>query len=704
MSASSASQSASHQPDHSSPQSGGTTDRHVCHHSPSHPSQPVVLIPSESSCWQNLSYSFHPKTRHAKRANAHDAVAEEGLELHKPSFLREAPYEILEIILLHSVRGHLDLRRLALTCTRWRGFATEDQPWKRLAIRAWGNRADIIQVPIPKDAGPGHPTSWREYYQQRISSHLPELRYMISQQNMTVSIRSILINWLLAVIDEFQQEDDDGVFYTGAHHQTVAILDHYCSKVGEMLQTSDLQMIGAACAVLALHEGAALDDIDYTYFSKASFYTDGACTAEEVMLEAQKIVAVLEAPAIPVFETASEYVDVLLTAMQKNYSTSSTYCLAHYLGELSLQAEASLKYSSLIVGASAYALACHTLGWAESIWMPIIRANVQIKSIREIQTCTSELQGLLRQALFVLTRRSKKATLPHVVVKYSRRDKQHVAKVIVTESAWPVMCPHGCDRELNEWCAECEGQPSEVVEQGQQQATMEGEGEEEIVNPEESLNENATDDEQEDDGNDSDVERTAVSEGGGTATGATPRDLAAQRGSAHTPIQHLPEDTVNSSCDGLDGRHLHAGSSSGSAGPSPSSCAVSGASPSPEASGGALHDVSFGVISEGNDNSFNNNVTFESAAAGDDIDRRQSFGSVLGKVFEEDERDEGMMERPDPEGQYDLYDDFNRSASQTCCMSHHAATSAASSVQIQRDLHAVEAAVGDISIESDENA
>ena len=42
--------------------------------------------------------------------------------------------------------------------------------------------------------------------------------------------RSILINWLLAVIDEFQTEEDDG-FYTGAHHQTVAILDHYCGKV-----------------------------------------------------------------------------------------------------------------------------------------------------------------------------------------------------------------------------------------------------------------------------------------------------------------------------------------------------------------------------------------------------------------------------------------------------------------------------------------
>lgn len=34
------------------------------------------------------------------------------------------------------------------------------------------------------------------------------------------------------------------------------------AQIGETLQTSDLQMIGAACAVLALHEGVPLSDID----------------------------------------------------------------------------------------------------------------------------------------------------------------------------------------------------------------------------------------------------------------------------------------------------------------------------------------------------------------------------------------------------------------------------------------------------------
>jgi len=40
-----------------------------------------------------------------------------------------------------------------------------------------------------------------------------------------------------------------------------------------------------------------------------------------------QIVENLESPSIPVFDTACEYIDILLTAMQKNYASSSTVSL-----------------------------------------------------------------------------------------------------------------------------------------------------------------------------------------------------------------------------------------------------------------------------------------------------------------------------------------------------------------------------------------
>ena len=164
---------------------------------------------------------------------------------------------------------------------------------------------------------------------------------------------------------------------------------------------------------------------------------------------------VLGGERLPTFETASDYIDELLTTMQKNLASSSTFCLAHYLGELALQAEASLKFTAREIGTAAYALACHTLGWGETLWMPIIKHHSPKMTLALIEECMLDLHALLRQALSMLTRRNKRTSLPHVIVKYSRRERQHVAKVILTESPWPALCPHGVERATREPCQAC---------------------------------------------------------------------------------------------------------------------------------------------------------------------------------------------------------------------------------------------------------
>jgi hypothetical protein len=154
-----------------------------CHHSLCEQTQsPSFLSPSR--CWESVPSSHYHRT--LRHNNKMDHPPSPSLPSGSHSFMREAPDEILEIILLYSVRGHCDLRRLALTCKRWRNFSQEDQPWKRLFVRAWGNRSDIVQVPIKKDVVP---TLWRDYYISRIRSHLSGVNYMIRQQHITVSIR-----------------------------------------------------------------------------------------------------------------------------------------------------------------------------------------------------------------------------------------------------------------------------------------------------------------------------------------------------------------------------------------------------------------------------------------------------------------------------------------------------------------------------------
>ncbi|EKX47427.1 hypothetical protein GUITHDRAFT_137591 [Guillardia theta CCMP2712] len=432
------------------------------------------------------------------------------------------------------------------------------------------------------------------------------------QHQLTVSIRSILINWLLAVIDEFQSTNVFGK--PAVHHLTVSILDNYCSSVREVIATSELQTIGAACAVLALHPNSELEDICPKYYKRAAYYTDGACTSEQVRAVAENIRKFFPRLRIRETKTAFHTIDALLGAMQKNHPSSSTFCLAHYLGELSLQAEASLKFTQTQIGASSYALACHTLGWSESLWMSIIKSHLPNYSFGDLQECMSSLQELLKQALNMLTKRNKKTTLPHVIVKYSRRDRQHVAKVVVTPSAWPLVCPHGISREQPIPCTECQVTGSAVLNLSLDGEIDDDDGQVSVF----SLDEDP-------DFLDGSIEESTFAINGG-ADEDIERLPVLERHDAHTPINAPPpEDSL-----------LRAPSDS-----SPSvTCTGQGENEKVQDQRG-LQDVSFGMMSDACDNSFIHgpDAAFEPfddrrSSMGE---RRASMGSVLGAVFEEDD-------------------------------------------------------------------
>ena len=484
---------------------------------------------------------------------------------------------------------------------------------------------------------------------------------------MWCECRSILINWLLAVIDEFQQDED--AYVPGVHHQTVAIFDQFCSNIGTGIQTSELQTIGAACAVMALHTSYTVEEIDIDYFRKASFYTDGACTAKQVQDVAKAIMTSLPGKVLSLFETASDHIDTLLTTMQKNYPSSSTFCLAHYLGELALQAEASLKYTAIEIGASAYALSCHTLGWGESLWMPIIKTHFRELSLYDLMPCMDDLHALLKQALIMLTRRNdKRLPLPHVIVKYSQRERQHVAKVVVTPTAWPLTCPHGYDRIDDEECIECcemtdeelavEGGEEALVDEDTQPPTTEVAAEDAAASSQDEVNTAVLVTEES-------VESGVMAGGERVAAGGTPRDMAAQRDKAHTPVNRMCMDAgspapllgerATPSEAALGESMALEGSNGGSMHPQPSGAR--------QQDGAGLQDVSFGIMSDNNDNSFVNSIPdtsldlLEDRRASVGYSRRESFGnaSVLGAVIEEERKEDRSLG-----GQRRLSDEIGR--------------------------------------------
>jgi hypothetical protein len=121
----------------------------------------------------------------SRKGHRADEEAEVGRGSSHQHLVQKIPEELLDQILSFAVRGHADLCKIALTSKKWLVFASQETQWKRLCIRGWGHRSDIIQVSLDKDLA----MTWKEYYRRRLHTHLPEMSYMRVQQQMTVSIR-----------------------------------------------------------------------------------------------------------------------------------------------------------------------------------------------------------------------------------------------------------------------------------------------------------------------------------------------------------------------------------------------------------------------------------------------------------------------------------------------------------------------------------
>ena len=106
-----------------------------------------------------------------RKGHEADEEAETSRSSSSQHFVQQIPEELLDQILSCTVRGHADLRIIALTCKKWLLFASQETQWKRLCIRGWGHRSDIIQVPLEKDSW----MAWKDYYRRRLNTHLPAL-------------------------------------------------------------------------------------------------------------------------------------------------------------------------------------------------------------------------------------------------------------------------------------------------------------------------------------------------------------------------------------------------------------------------------------------------------------------------------------------------------------------------------------------------
>lgn len=257
-------------------------------------------------------------------------------------------------------------------------------------------------------------------YRREIHAHLRQLEregavhhnYMALQRDVTPQMRSILIDWLVEVAQEYHLAGE-------TLHLCVHYTDRFLSRTP--VQRSRLQLVGVTCMLLA----CKFEEVNPLAVDEFVYISDGAYSKEEVLrmesLVLGKLDFSLSAGTSKAFLKGYEEVAPLGVAPLDAPHVSlgvprldeqRYHCLSSYLIELALQETDCLRWLPSMVAASAICLARVTLG-VRPYWTPQLQA-LSAYDASAVRACIVELHSLHRKAT--------SATLRAVFDKYATPD------------------------------------------------------------------------------------------------------------------------------------------------------------------------------------------------------------------------------------------------------------------------------------------
>lgn len=189
-------------------------------------------------------------------------------------------------------------------------------------------------------------------YRQDIYEYMKEIeaknranpRYMRKQPDITHMMRSILIDWLVEVCDEYNQQSE-------TLHLAVSYVDRFLSYMSVV--RTKLQLVGTAATYIA----AKYEEVYPPEVSEFVYITDDTYTKREVLRMEHLILKVLS------FDLSTPTSLAFLSHYCiSNGLSKKTFHLAAYLAELCLlEADPYLQFKPSIIAASALATARHCL-------------------------------------------------------------------------------------------------------------------------------------------------------------------------------------------------------------------------------------------------------------------------------------------------------------------------------------------------------
>jgi len=188
------------------------------------------------------------------------------------------------------------------------------------------------------------------YLRQSEVKRLPKSNYMTKQPDISHSMRSILVDWLVEVAEEYK-------LHTETLYLAVSYIDRFLSYMS--VQRSKLQLVGTACMFIA----AKYEEIYPPDVGEFVYITDDTYNKRQVLRMEHLVLKVLG------FDLSVSTANVFLSQMcDLSKTDEKTKHLAMFLCELSLlHGDSFLKFCPSLVAAASLALSRHSLG-ASEVW------------------------------------------------------------------------------------------------------------------------------------------------------------------------------------------------------------------------------------------------------------------------------------------------------------------------------------------------
>ncbi|KAL9331055.1 hypothetical protein ACSQ67_000665 [Phaseolus vulgaris] len=228
------------------------------------------------------------------------------------------------------------------------------------------------------------------------------------QNDINVSMRAILIDWLVEVAEEYRLVPD-------TLYLTVNYVDRYLS--GKAMNRQRLQLLGVSCMMIAskYEEICAPQVEDFCYITDNTYLKEELLRMESAVLNYLKFE--MTAPTVKCF--LRRFVHVAAHDVQEVPSLQLE-CLTNFIAELSLLEYSMLCYPPSLIAASATFLARFILFPSKKPWNSILQHYAQYRP-SDLCACVKDLHRLCCSS-------SDTSNLPAIREKYSQHKYKCVAK------------------------------------------------------------------------------------------------------------------------------------------------------------------------------------------------------------------------------------------------------------------------------------